>query len=88
MSLKITATWEQILDDAKFIGQTCANEAKSVLDEMGVEYSTSDIIGLAKIMADNYSSCSEFAKGQMLAEVIESSGSLIASALDGMRDSV
>ena len=70
MTHDIRADWDTLLRQAKLTGEDYFVSAHTTLKHSGLQYTASDVIALAKVMADDFHSASISVAGQKISEAL------------------
>lgn len=68
MTHEITASWDTLLQQSKDCGAEYFHSARRVLDKSELDYTASDVIALARVMADDFRTTSMGVSTQKLCE--------------------
>jgi hypothetical protein len=84
MTHEISADWSALMQQAKYTAEDYFVSARGILASSGLEYTASDVIALAKVMADDFHTASISVAGQKISEALAGASIGICGALAGI----
>ena len=86
MTHDITASWSTLMQQSKDTAQDYFASAHRMLEGSGLEFTASDVVALANVMADDFHTASMGVASQKLCEAITTVGWGLDGVSDVMRE--
>ena len=88
MTHEISADWSALMQQAKHTAEDYFVSARGILANSGLEYTASDVIALAKVMADDFHTASISVAGQKISEALVGVGGEIDYLTERVTESI